>query len=76
MQAEAEGQGRRQPEERAVLALPEQRSHAQNDRVKHEQQGMQPLLGRPAMLRVNQLVLGDEQARERGERDKATERRG
>ncbi len=36
---------------------------------------MQPLLGGLAVLRVHQLVLGDEQAREDGERDKTTESR-
>ena len=36
---------------------------------------MQPLLGGPAALGVHQLVLGDEQARKGGQRDKASERR-
>ncbi len=60
MQAKTEREGRRQPEQRAVLALPEHRRHAQNDRVEHEQQRMQPLLGGLAVLRVHPLVLGDE----------------
>jgi len=73
MQAKTYREGCRQPKQRTVLAQPKQGRHAQNNRVKHEQHRMQPLLGGLAVLRVNPLVLGDEQARERCEGDKNSE---
>jgi len=43
------------------------------DRMQHEERGVQPGFQRLAQARMHELVLGDEQARERAQRHVNTE---